>query len=161
MSEDRKALHSGGCQCGALRYAIYVEPTQPHLCHCRMCQKAFGSFFAALALAPLGDFVWTRGKPAYFASSSVVQRGFCVDCGTPLTFQYAESDKVNFSIGSLDDPSRVRPDIQIGVESRISWVPEIVDLPAQRTEEIIPADRLARTVSHQHPDHDTKEWPPR
>ena len=161
MSRGREALYSGGCQCGGVRYAIFAEPTQPHLCHCRMCQKAFGSLFAALALAPLDDFVWTRGEPAIFASSSVVERGFCAACGTPLTFQFVDSKNINFSIGSLDEPSKIQPDIQIGVESRISWVPGLGNLPASRTEEVIPADRLARTENLQHPDHDTEDWSPR
>ena len=45
MSEFRL---TGGCQCGAVRYALLEEPTGAHICHCRMCQKAFGSFFAPL-----------------------------------------------------------------------------------------------------------------
>ena len=40
---------TGGCQCGAVRYALLEPPSNPHICHCRMCQKAFGSFFAPLA----------------------------------------------------------------------------------------------------------------
>ncbi len=31
---------SGGCQCGAVRYRAKGELGYPHLCHCRMCQKA-------------------------------------------------------------------------------------------------------------------------
>jgi len=34
-------------------------------------------------------------------------------------------------------------------------------LPGSRTEEDIPAARLARLASRQHPDHDTEDWPPR
>ena len=66
MSETRTPVHTGGCQCGAVRYALYAEPTNPHVCHCRMCQKAFGSYFAPLAGVPLGDFAWTRGSPGVF-----------------------------------------------------------------------------------------------
>ncbi len=38
-------VHSGGCQCGAIRYRIAGELGYPHICHCRMCQKASGNFF--------------------------------------------------------------------------------------------------------------------
>ena len=57
---------TGGCQCGAVRYQLHSSPTKPHLCHCRMCQKAFGSYFAALALVPDGDLEWTRGRPKIY-----------------------------------------------------------------------------------------------
>ena len=46
MTED--ILATGGCQCGAVRYAITTPFENPHICHCRMCQKAFGNYFAAL-----------------------------------------------------------------------------------------------------------------
>ncbi len=55
----------GGCQCGAIRSRADA------LCHCRMCQKAGGGFFAALVGAPL-----TAREPAIFASSEYLARGF-------------------------------------------------------------------------------------
>ena len=44
----RNSHITGGCQCGAVRYALHEEPTGAHICHCRMCKKAFGSFFVPL-----------------------------------------------------------------------------------------------------------------
>ena len=55
---------TGGCQCGAVRYALHEPPNDPHICHCRMCQKAFGNFFAALTGVALDKFEMTRGKLA-------------------------------------------------------------------------------------------------
>jgi len=89
---EREAVLTGGCQCGAVRYALYTRPEGTHLCHCRMCQKAVGGPFAALAPVRLKDFAWTRGKPGVFQSSSIALREFCPSCGTPLTFRYAESE---------------------------------------------------------------------
>ena len=82
MSEFRL---TGGCQCGAVRYALLEEPTGAHICHCRMCQKAFGSFFAPLTGLPMTAFEITRGELAIFKSSDPTERGFCRNCGTPLT----------------------------------------------------------------------------
>jgi hypothetical protein len=158
MVEPRQALHSGGCQCGAVRYALYAEPYGTHICHCRMCQKAFGALFAPLTLIRHEDFAWTRGAPSIFKSSQDVDRGFCSACGTPLTFVHRGSDRLNISIGSLDRPEVAKPEIQIGIESRISWTAEIPQLKEQRTDEALPADRLARVTSFQHPDHDTETW---
>jgi hypothetical protein len=45
-------LLTGGRQCGAVRYALSALPEDAHFCHCRMCQKAVGGPFAALAGVP-------------------------------------------------------------------------------------------------------------
>ena len=153
---------TGGCQCGAIRYAISGPLGRPSICHCRMCQKAFGSFFAPLVGLKLADFEVTRGEIAVFKSSDLVERGFCRDCGTPLTMFDLDGDKIDVSIGSLDKPAAVRPVIQYGVESRLPWFGELADLPVRETMEDERTERLrliART-NHQHPDHDTRIWPP-
>ena len=73
-TEDRVSLHTGGCQCGAIRFAVYAEPRKTGLCHCRMCQKAVAGPFGVLAEVPWADFAWTRGPPAAFQSSSRAAR---------------------------------------------------------------------------------------
>jgi hypothetical protein len=155
MSEEH--INTGGCQCGAVRYAFAGEPVDPHICHCRMCQKAFGSFFAPLAGVPLSALDWTRGVPAFFASSNLAERGFCANCGTPLTFRYLDSDLINVSIGSLDRPADVRPGKQYGTESRLPWFGDLAGLPGTATQDDLPADLQAAKISAQHPDHDTGE----
>lgn len=162
MTLDNKPIYTGGCQCGAVRYALHSEPRNPHICHCRMCQKAFGSYFAPLAGVPRKDFEVTRGTIAVFKSSDVVERGFCRDCGTPLTFRALEgSEHIAFSLGSLDAPERVKPMEQCGVEGRMPWFAELAGLEGSVTEETDPGDWLAaiRSTNHQHPDHDTHQWP--
>lgn len=160
MTETRKALYSGGCQCGTRRYALFAEPYRAHLCHCRMCQKAVGGPFAALAAVKLGDFAWTRGAPAVFTSSPRVARGFCPNCGTPLTFQDLDADRINFAIASLDNPADVAPEFQMGIESRLPWFETLPSLPPHRTEDLVSAERLAGIENFQHPDQDTETWPP-
>jgi hypothetical protein len=152
MTATRMPVHSGGCQCGAVRYALYAEPTNPHVCHCRMCQKAVGNYFAAFAGVPLADFAWVKGEPGTFKSSELAERGFCRDCGTPLSFRYIDRDRISVSLGSLDDPGCVPPQKQYGVESRLAFVGAIAGLPGTRTEDDVPAERLARYRSRQHPD---------
>jgi hypothetical protein len=152
---------SGGCQCGAVRYRIGGPLINPSICHCRMCQKAFGSFFAPLVGVKRDRFTITRGALAIFKSSDVVERGFCSGCGTPLTFRNLESDEINVSIGSLDDPSAAKPIVQYGIEGRVLRLGVLDALPGMRTEEDGPAEHYAaiQATNHQHPDHDTDRWP--
>ena len=134
MKDQRKPLLSGGCQCGAIRYALYAVPEKVHLCHCRMCQKAVGGPFAALAPVRQRDFAWTQGTPSEFPSSERAARGFCPSCGTPLSFRYVESDWIDVTIGSLDDPGAAPPELHYGVESKVGWFDGLNDLPEHETQ---------------------------
>ncbi|MBA3942489.1 MAG: aldehyde-activating protein [Sphingopyxis sp.] len=151
---------SGGCQCGAVRYHVTAVLDTSHICHCRMCQKAAGNFFIALVGVPRDALTWTRGTPATFQSSDKAARGFCRDCGTPLTYDYHESRHINLTTGSFDDPAKFAPRMQFGIEGRL---PLFADLPLAAegtTEETMSSVAGAiRASNHQHPDHDTANWP--
>ena len=51
---------------GALSRIGRCIENAPSICHCRMCQKAFGYFFGPLVGAPKTDVEWTRGQPIDF-----------------------------------------------------------------------------------------------
>ena len=141
----------GGCQCGAVRYRLESEPTGASVCHCRMCQKASGGPLMAFCGVRLDELIWTRGTPKIFASSALAERGFCADCGTPLTYRILDHDRISVTIGSLDTPAAVAPEIQWGVETKLSWLDSIFSLPPRDI------DTFFGPVvgSRQHPDHDT------
>ncbi len=127
---------TGGCQCGKIRYAMHTEPQNAHVCHCRMCQRATGGLFAALAGAPKDRLKWTKGAPTFFASSNLATRGFCPDCGTPLTFAFNDPEaRIYVTIGSLDNPELAAVTCQYGVEGKLSFVNFCEDLPKERTGE--------------------------
>ena len=136
MSEVKTPIATGGCQCGAVRYEMYVAPQNSHVCHCRMCQRATGGVFAALAGAPKTEFAWTKGEPSMFASSNLAQRGFCRACGTPLSFAYNTPEaRIYVTIGSLDAPEDAPIVMQYGVESRLRWVNFCEEVKSERTGE--------------------------
>jgi len=147
---------TGGCQCGAVRYALFEAP-ESTVCHCRMCQKALGGPFAALCKIKLPQFAWTLGEPARFQSSSVAERHFCQTCGTPLTFRYLDGDSIEVTTGSLDDAAAVPPTRNFGCEARLPWIDLLAPgrLPDLTTAEGNSANRVI--VSYQHPDHDAPD----
>ncbi len=146
---------TGGCQCGAVRYRA-ESLGRASICHCRMCQKAFGSFFGPLVTAH--GLEWTRGAPAQFQSSNVVKRGFCRDCGTPLTYEYEGGTEI--AIGTLDDPELAAPAIQNNPADKLSFFDGLHALPVRDTTDM-PAIQafMASVKDYQHPDHDTGNWP--
>src|SRR6202162_6014507 len=119
MASDAKSPLTGGCPCGAIRFAVSGLPPRVSICHCRMCQKAAGAPFASFADIERSDFAWTRGKPAAFRSSSVAERDFCADCGTPLSFRRIDGPRIEIMTGAFDRPDRVIPTLQYGSESRL------------------------------------------
>ena len=145
---------SGGCQCGAVRYST-ESVSKASICHCRMCQKAFGNFYAPLVTSK--NLNWTRGEPKYFQSSDKVMRGFCGDCGTPLTYDWG--GEVEIAIATLDDPNQAPPVVQVNISDKLDFVDQLHQLPVRKNSsgEINFMDDLQ---SYQHPDHDTEEWSP-
>jgi hypothetical protein len=158
MSLDNKPVYAGGCQCGAVRFRVEGALNDASICHCRMCQKAFGAFYAPLVTVPEGGLTWTRGEPKRFRSSNHVLRGFCAECGTPLTFESPTG--VSLAIGAFDHPEEIAPVIAWGIEAKLPYADDMPSLPGRATpEDAADAAYLADLVSYQHPDHDTESWP--
>ena len=147
---------SGGCQCGAVRFRM-GRLANASICHCRMCQKAFGGFYAPLVTAY--DLEWTRGAPTYFQSSNKVRRGFCAACGTPLSYDYGAEPEI--AIGALDRPQLAAPTVQVNPADMLPFVSTLASLPFRHIEaDGVEAHFMASLHSYQHPDEDTKIWPP-
>lgn len=161
MSDVR---HSGGCQCGAVRYAIHETPHEVGICHCRMCQKAVGAPFFATFTVKEASIEWTRGRPAVFKSSAKMERGFCRDCGTSLYNNWIANDVIHPAITTLDNPRAVTPEFQTGTESKLAWTDRIADLKPMSTDDIFKGYEALlgeiKSTNHQHPDHDTAVWTP-
>lgn len=154
MSDD---FRTGGCQCGAVRFRIRGKLGRTSICHCRMCQKQFGSFFGALVSVPMDGVEWVHQEPSYFQSSINIERGFCARCGTPLT--YRKPDQLEIAIGAFDDRSDLEPEIQVNYGVRLPWVERIFDAPVHEDTDYYA--RQESIVSFQHPDHDVPNWPAR
>ena len=146
---------TGGCQCGAVRFRAGRVGLSA-ICHCRMCQKAFGSYFAPLVT--VGDVEWTRGAPSWFASSNRMKRGFCEKCGTPLVC-IDDKEMIEIAGGAFDDPDAAPPTLTFNADDRLALFDTLTTLPRQPNVEGEKAHN-ATIVSYQHPDRDTAVWPP-
>ncbi len=145
---------TGGCQCGAIRYRV-AALGRASVCHCRMCQKAFGSVGGILVTAV--GFDLTRGKLKHFRSSNKVRRGFCADCGSPLTFEY--DGKVDVAIATFDRAGDIAPAVQMARGERLPFADAIGTIPVRDDEAAWRTNWVDTIVSYQHPDYDTETWP--
>jgi len=112
-----------------------------------MCQKASGGPFMAFVRFPTAQLSWSK-PPAVFASSTIVERGFCPDCGTPLTYRKIDSENVSLTLHSLDHPEAVTPEMCFSPEMRVPWCLALEALPVEPTLEATEPG----FVNHQHPD---------
>ena len=136
---------TGGCLCGRVRYEAAPTHRDGYYCHCRMCQLAFGNTRAAYLNLRKDQVRWLQ-QPAYFASSKIARRGFCPDCGTPLS--YVAPDGSGLAIAAFDHPEEIAPTVQWGIEAKLPYVDGIPDLPGAETmADITSATRRAPRTS--------------
>jgi hypothetical protein len=115
-------LLEGGCLCGAVRYRCSTPQSAAAYCHCTSCRRAAGAHVVAWFTVAAASLVFTQGQPTIYRSSAPVQRGFCGRCGTQLTYRNERwPDHVDVTIGSLDEPDRVKPVDHIWMEDAASW----------------------------------------
>jgi len=118
---------TGGCACGAIRYAFDGQPLAMLNCHCRDCQRESGSAYEPVLIVPCAGFAITQGAPRHFTviadSGEPATRNFCGECGSPLFGLPPDgaSEIVTIRAGSLDDPSLFRPTRDIYVSRAQPW----------------------------------------
>lgn len=127
-----KLPFTGGCMCRAIRYKCSAEPIMMVNCHCRDCQQATGTAFAA-AMLVLRDAVTITGDVKYYDvtgdSRSIVGRGFCPNCGSRLFSKPPILEFMGIMAGSLDDPSWFQPEADLYTASAQPWDYLNPDLP--------------------------------
>ncbi len=107
--------HSGGCQCGDVRFEARGAPYRVGLCHCLDCRKHHGALFHASAIFP-EDAVTVAGETRAYAG-----RHFCPRCGSSLFGR--SGDEVEVNLGAFDAPDRFTPTYESWIVRREAWLP--------------------------------------
>jgi hypothetical protein len=120
---------TGHCLCGSVRFMSEGPSIWVLHCHCESCRRATASpmtTFPAVTEATLPR----EGKPATYASSPGVQRGFSGACGSPLFYRRnAKPDGTHLFVALLDDPNAVTPEDHDFTEERIAWMHPLPKAP--------------------------------
>lgn len=121
------ATYEGRCACGHVRYRMMSDPLIVHGCHCSQCQRQNGSAFAVNALIEeerveiLEGDVMAVPVPSPSGENQEIHR--CPKCQVALWSYYLVfHDRVRFiRVGTLDDPSRLPPDVHIYTADKQPW----------------------------------------
>ncbi len=126
----------GGCLCGSVRYSLLGAVKSVEHCHCSMCRRVHGAFFASDALVDREQLRVEQGADnlTSFESSEGLHRQFCRTCGCPLfMLQDDTPDLVYFAAATLDGgrhPGHPREmEAHIYVSSKAEWEAIADDLP--------------------------------
>ena len=130
----------GGCLCGGVRFRITGKLGPAGYCHCKQCQRASGSAFAANAPARTRYFQLTAGGElvSEYESSPGKFRAFCTRCGSPIySRRLSEPDIRRIRLSTLDSDPERRPLAHVWVSSKAAWY-SIQDSLPQYPEGIVP-----------------------
>jgi len=124
---------TGGCLCGAIRYAAETDPTAATICHCTDCQKFTGSVFATLVRADKNDLTITGTLKTFSSiggSGNPILRHFCPECGSSIAEEPGgRPGVVILNVGTFDQPSVAQPGREIFRADALPWVHIDGDIP--------------------------------
>lgn len=122
--------HQGRCFCGAVRFEFETPVKWTVACHCESCRRQCSAPFTVFVGVPDGQWRWTAGAPQLNPSSSGVERLFCGDCGSPLTFRSTGlTDILHFHAAALENPEAFPPERHVAIEEKLGWLHLNDDLP--------------------------------
>ncbi len=117
MSEATPGNMSGGCLCGAVRFAATPADREVGVCHCSMCRRwTAGPFMVRDCGTSLT--IEDRAHLGEYRSSEWAERGFCKACGTPLYYRLIDKDTYFVSAEAFDDVKDITLTSQIFIDEK-------------------------------------------
>ncbi len=112
-------MHKGSCLCGAVTFEVDGELPAPDACHCTVCRKHSGHYFASTDVKKSALRVTTgEAQIAWYRSSEKVRRGWCATCGSTLFFDAIYKDWMGVAMGAFDGPTGTKLAIHIFVADK-------------------------------------------
>jgi len=120
---------TGSCLCGSIKYEISCPLEFVRNCHCSMCRRLHGAAFASWGGVSKASFRYLSGEDSVktYPSSGVMDRMFCVHCGSSfLAYFHEEPKTIYMAMGNLDGSPELPPGYHFFVGSKADWI-EICD----------------------------------
>jgi hypothetical protein len=118
--------YTGGCACGAVRYATEHAPVFQNHCQCRECQWRSGTGHGSWLTFPARAEMTIKGEAKQWEvagdSGNVKMHAFCAVCGTPVYLRFAAMPElIAVAAGSLDAPARFTPRVLTYRVRGLAW----------------------------------------
>jgi hypothetical protein len=101
-------MPNGSCLCGAVRFEVAAELPPPDACHCSICRRQSGHYWASSDVPRSSVTVHGEENVTWYRSSDKVRRGFCRVCGSVLFFDPLHRDWTAIAMGAFDKPTATR-----------------------------------------------------
>ena len=75
-------MHKASCLCGAVSIDVDATLTAPNACHCSMCRKQSGHYWASVDVPKTAMTTHGAENVTWYQTSEKVRRGFCKTCGS-------------------------------------------------------------------------------
>ena len=131
----------GRCLCGAVTVRIAGFANEVDICHCDMCRRWAGAFYAGVEGAT-ADVSGEEHVSAY-RSSDWAERAFCRTCGSNLWFEFLPTGNRTYLAGLFDLPEGVGIKHQIFVDEKPDWYDLAQQSPMKTGTEIIAEAKAA------------------
>lgn len=117
-------IKKGQCLCGNVKYQISAEPVATRICWCRDCQHLAAN--GTVNIVVPSTAVQIEGHLNIFTktahSGNVIERRFCPECGTHMFANSSARPQLTVvRVGTLENPSSVKPSANIWTSSSPSW----------------------------------------
>lgn len=122
--------YTGGCACGAIRYATKHAPLFQNHCQCRDCQlrsgTGHGSYLTFSARAEMAITGEAKHWEVISDSGSVKDHAFCPVCGTLVFLRFSTMPElIAVPAASLDEPARFAPQALTYSARGLAW--DVID----------------------------------
>jgi hypothetical protein len=114
-------MHTGSCLCGAVRFEVDGELKAPDACHCSLCRRQSGHYWASTNVKRDALKLTGADKLTWYHASGKVRRGFCSVCGAFLFWDPAGYDIIAIGMGAFDLPTGTHLEKHIFVAEKADY----------------------------------------
>lgn len=120
---NTRSIDSGGCLCGAVRFSVASKPLWTAYCHCESCRRATASPLAAFVGFDEASVQFRGVARRFFSSSPDVERSFCGNCGTPLSYRSSRwPGEIHLYTATFDNPAAYPPTLHVHWAEKLAWL---------------------------------------